>query len=43
MKAHTIVPSYQLHQGSRLEQRELGVCIDSDTPVFFIEQKQKRI
>ncbi len=43
MKAHTILPSFQLPLGSRVEQRQHSLYIDSDRHVFFIEQKQKRI
>lgn len=43
MKTHNMIPSFRLHRGCRVEQRELGLYIDSDRHVFFIEQKQKRI
>ncbi len=43
MKAYTMIPSFKLHLGCRVEQRELDLYIDSNKHVFFIEQKQKRI
>ena len=43
MKVNIIIPSFSLHQGWCVEQMELRLYIDSDTYVFFIEQKQKRI
>lgn len=43
MKANNRIPSFRFHLGSRFEQRVLGLYIDSDIYVFFIEQKQKRI
>ncbi len=43
MKAYTMIPSFKLHRECRIEQRELGLYIDSNRHVFFIEQKQKRI
>ena len=43
MKAHNILPSFKLHLGCRVEQRQRSLYIDSDRHVFFIEQKQKRI
>jgi len=43
MKANTMIPSFSLHQGCGVEQRELRLYIDSDTYVFFIAQKRKRI
>ncbi len=43
MKANTMIPSFSLHRGCSVEQRVLGLYIDSDTYVFFIEQKRKRI
>jgi hypothetical protein len=43
MKAYTMIPSFKLHLGCRVEQRELGLYSDSDRHDFFIEQKQKRI
>ena len=43
MKAYTMIPSFRLHIGSRVEQRALGLCIDSERYVFFIAHKRKRI
>lgn len=43
MKTYNMIPSFRFHLGNRVEQKALGLCIDSDRYVFFIEQKQKRI
>ena len=43
MKAYTMIPSFKLHLGCPVEQRQRSLYIDSDRHVFFIEQKQKRI